>query len=110
MYILCRKKKKKEEKKDNNNNSNNNNNNNSNIVIGSKAFVYKKYVEKGIIFTNDLCDELGNLRTFENFTKMYNIKTKFLEYGSLIRAVKCFIGQLDNIKIPNNGKLFSNNC
>ena len=37
---------------------------NSNIVIGSKAFVYKKYVEKGIIFINDLCDELGNLRTF----------------------------------------------
>ena len=102
MYILCRKKEKKKKKKDNNNNSN--------IVIGSKAFVYKKYVEKGIIFINDLCDELGNLRTFENFTKMYNIKTNFLEYGSLIRAVKCFIGQLDNIKIPNNGKLFSNNC
>ena len=44
---------------------------NSNIVIGSKAFVYKKYVEKGIIFINDLCDELGNLRTFENFTKIW---------------------------------------
>ena len=33
---------------------------------------------------------------------MYNIKTNLLEYGSLIRAVKCYIGQLDNIKIPNN--------
>ena len=27
---------------------------NSNIVIGSKVFVYKKYVEKGILFINDL--------------------------------------------------------
>ena len=25
-----------------------------------------------------------------------------LKYGSLIRAVKCYIGKLDNIKIPNN--------
>ena len=50
------------------------------------------------MFINDLCDdidELGNLRTLENFTKMYNIKTNVLEYGSLIRAVKCYIGQLD---------------
>ena len=75
---------------------------NSNIVTGSKAFLYKNNVEKGIIFINDLCDELGNLRTFENFIKMYNIKTNVLECGSLIRAVKCYIGQLDNIKIPNN--------
>ena len=42
------------------------------------------------------------MRTFENFIKMYNIKTNFLEYGSLIMAVKFYIGQLDNIKIPNN--------
>ena len=68
---------------------------NSNIFIGSKAFVYKKCVENGIIFINYLCNELGNLRTFENFTKMYNIN--FLEYGSLIREVKCYIGQLDLI-------------
>ena len=26
---------------------------------------------------------------------MYNIKTNFLEYGSLMSAVKCHIGQLD---------------
>ena len=42
------------------------------------------------------------MRTFEIFTKMYNIKTIFLEYGSLIRAVKCYTGQLDSFKIPNN--------
>ena len=65
----------------------------SNMFIGSKAFVYKKCVENGTIFINYLCNELGNLRTFENFTKMYNIKTNFLEYGSLIREVKCYIGQ-----------------
>ena len=42
------------------------------------------------------------MRTFENFTKIYNIKTNFLEYGSLIRAVKCYISQIDYFKIHNN--------
>ena len=62
----------------------------------------KKHVEKGMCFINDLSDELRDLRTFENVTKMYNIKENVLEHGSLIRPFKCYKGQLDYFKIPNN--------
>ena len=65
---------------------------NSKIQIGKKPIYYKHFEKGNIFYINDLLEEGGNFYTFVDFKKHFEtIKTNFLEYESLIQAVKCFI-------------------
>ena len=75
---------------------------NSKILKDNKPFSYNNYIRKGIIFINDLLDDEGNFLTFQIFREKYDIKTNFLNYASLVKAVKAFLNSLDNI----NNKTF----
>jgi hypothetical protein len=68
---------------------------NSRICIGNKPFLYKHYFNKGISFINDLLNEKGDFLIYEQFIIKYDITTHFLEYASLIKAIKTFIYNLD---------------
>jgi hypothetical protein len=64
---------------------------NTNILLNNKPFIYKNFINKGVIFISDILDEEGDFLTFESFTNKYNINTHFLNYASLINAVKAFV-------------------
>ena len=61
---------------------------NHRIKVGKKYVHYKHWASKGVNFVCDLLDEQGNFLTMENFKATFNVRTNFLEYGGIIRAVK----------------------
>ncbi len=63
---------------------------NEQILLNKKPFVYPHYAKLGITYVNDLIDTDGKIYTYQKFyeqTKNY-LKTNFLEYASLVTAVK----------------------
>ena len=91
---------------------------NTKITIDKKPVVYKNYINKGIVLVKDLLDDQSNLMSHEEFRQKYNMKTNFLEYNSLLRAVKIYIKksnvyetQIDIQKpsLPENAKLLLSN-
>ena len=79
---------------------------NSYIIKDHKPILYKHYVEKHIIFIQDLLNENGEFMNFETCKLKYSIKSNFLEYATLIKAIKTFI---DNINIDNQKFVPMNN-
>ena len=71
---------------------------NSEILIDRKPFIFKNYVSKGIIFISDLFDEQGDILDYENFINIYRITTNFMHYASLVKAVKSYIKNLNDLK------------
>ena len=68
---------------------------NTRILVDKKPIVYKNYIGKGILLVKDLFDDQCNLMSQEEFSQKYNINTNFLEYNSLLRAVKLCIQKYD---------------
>lgn len=64
---------------------------NNDIVIGEKTLFYKNYWKAGIMYINDILDKNGKFLHFEDFKKTFEIKTNFLEYSTLIKAIKLFV-------------------
>jgi len=70
---------------------------NENIKVGKKTLYYYHWVKNGVDFVNDLLDNNGNFLTLEAFRNKFNVRTNFLEYGGLVRAIKrSFSDIMDN--------------
>ena len=61
---------------------------NDNIRVGKKTMYYRHWVKNGVLFVNDLIKENGTFLSLDEFRKIYNIRTNFLEYGAIINALK----------------------
>lgn len=64
---------------------------NKDITVGGKTLFYNEYWKAGIRYINDILDKNGKLLNFESFKRVYKIKTNFLEYSSLRKAIKVFL-------------------
>ena len=78
---------------------------NHRIRVGKKTVYYKHWANKGVNFVCDLLDEKGDFLTLENVMVRSNIRTNFLQYGGMVKAVKhsfrnCFTGMKCNIDFP----------
>ena len=61
---------------------------NDKIKIGGRSVKYIHWKERGVVFINDLLKDNGTLMSREEFEKVFNVKTNFLEYTGIIRAIK----------------------
>jgi len=91
---------------------------NSRITIGKKSIIYKNYIGKGVLIVKDILDDQSNPMSYEEFRQKYNINTNFLEYNSLLKAVKCYMQKyeitetyvdLQKPSLPENAKLLLSN-
>ena len=64
---------------------------NTKILKHNRPFLYTSYIEKGIVFINDLLDERGKILDFQSFKNRYNLETNFLNYLSLVNAEKIVV-------------------
>ena len=71
--------------------------NNNNIRINREPIYYNEWYRKGVVFVNDLLHEQGRLYTHEEFSKTFSIKTNFLNYESVKRAILAYAKEM-NIK------------
>ena len=69
---------------------------NTKILKHNRPFLNTSYIEKGIVFINDLLDEHGKILDFQSFKNRYNSETNFLNYLSLVNAVKAFLCSFKN--------------
>ena len=52
-------------------------------------------IKKGVCFVNDLLHVEGRLLTYEEFSKTFSIKTNFLTYESVKRAIMTYVRSLN---------------
>lgn len=65
------------------------------IHIGGKSFFNKQLFDNNIRYINDIIEEGSTFLSFDKFCDMYtNVKVNFLEYASIIHAVKTYIRKL----------------
>ena len=64
---------------------------NSNFKVGGTCMFYRNWYERGIRFVNDLLDENGSLLSYENVTQMFDLRTNFLDFRSVITTVRRFL-------------------
>ena len=62
--------------------------NNSHINISNCPIIYKKWIDRGVCIVNDLLNNDGTFLSFNDFSRIYQVKTNFLEYISVINAIK----------------------
>ena len=60
------------------------------IKVGNNPVWIKNWYKKGVIYINDLVRENGHLCSQEEFERMYNANTNFVQYQGIINAVKDF--------------------
>ena len=53
---------------------------------------YKHWINKGVSYVCDLLDEMGSVLTMVDFMAKFGVKTSFLEYGGIIKAIKQSFG------------------
>ena len=92
---------------------------NTKITVGRRSVAYKNYIDKGILLIKDVLDEQGNLMSYDEFRQKYVINTNFLEYNSLLRAIKSYMHKYDNQEtliidlqkpsLPDSAKLLLSN-
>jgi hypothetical protein len=63
--------------------------------IAGRSFCDKKYLEKGIVFINDLMDRNGRFLTFEDFKNKYSVQTNFLQFNNIIHSLRSFLDSLN---------------
>ena len=70
---------------------------NQNIRINKKDIFYKEWYKKGVVIVNDLLHDSRNgaFYTFQEFTNLYGIKTDFVTYNGLLRAIKKYIPSIN---------------
>lgn len=60
---------------------------NSNILVAGKPVYYKRWIDKGIIFISDVCNNEGKILSRETICDKFDININFLEYLSLCSAI-----------------------
>jgi len=73
---------------------------NPGIEVGGSSVCYKRWLSAGIVFLGDLFNKDGELYTYREFNTQFNIRTNFLEFNGIIRAVRHYIGTIGNPNIP----------
>ncbi|PJE77669.1 hypothetical protein CI610_03402 [invertebrate metagenome] len=65
---------------------------NDKITMDKKSVFFQDWYKKGVVNINDLIKDhnAGTFYTFQDFTQLYRIRTNFLQYHSVISAVKKF--------------------
>ena len=63
---------------------------NKDIKIGGLPINKKWWNDKGVYFINDIVSNEGELLTETQFKNKYNIKTNFVEFNGIIKAIKSF--------------------
>ena len=63
---------------------------NENIKAGDKHLFKQNYYEKGILLINDIVNINGDFLSYNDFQQIYNVKTHFLEYASILSSVKFY--------------------
>ena len=88
---------------------------NKNIIIGKKTIFYRNWYDRGVHTINDLIKTPDNCTfyTFDEFIDIYNIRSNFLQFNGVIRAVKKYIStfnfdfkKVTNPFIPLNIEIF----
>ena len=67
-------------------------------IAGNSVF-YKHFYEVGILFVNDLLNEIGYFHSFDSFIQKWNGRTNFLQFSSLSNCVKRILAA-NNIEEP----------
>jgi hypothetical protein len=61
---------------------------NDKIKIGNKSVHYRHWMNKGIYFVNDLLNEDGKFMSFDQFQRVYDLKTNLLEFQGMINCIR----------------------
>ena len=62
--------------------------NNHEIKVGNNPVWIKSWYKKGVIYINDLVRENGDLCSQDEFERMYNAKTNFIQFQGITNAIK----------------------
>ena len=73
---------------------------NDNIKIGGTYIFCRMWYRKGIKYINDLINKNGKFYTETEFSAITGIKTNFLQYSGLIKAIKIYLKDM-NIEITH---------
>ena len=68
---------------------------NSKFKVGRTCMFYRNWYERGIRFVNDLFDENGSLLSYESFIQMFDLRTNFLDFRSVITTIRRFLTMSD---------------
>ena len=60
---------------------------NHNVKVGGKSIAFKNFIEKGILYVNDLIDVHGTFHSLLFVKSQLNVNTNFLQYNGLKRAL-----------------------
>lgn len=74
---------------------------NRNIKVGGSPVFYKKWMENGILFVNDLVDNNGELISFEMFQNKFSIQSNFLHFEGLVSSIRNFLSNCRFQHFPN---------
>ena len=70
---------------------------NENLKINKKVIFYNEWYKKGVVIVNDLLHYSGNghFYTFQEFIRLYGIKTNFVTYNGILNVVKKYIPSIN---------------
>ena len=64
---------------------------NQSIKVGGNVIFYRSLKNKGILMINDLLDLNGDLLTYVEFQRKYQLQSNFLAYEGIVKSIKDFI-------------------
>ena len=64
---------------------------NSSIKVGGNVVFYRSWKNKGILMINDLLDADGELLTYVEFQRKYQLLSNFLVYEGIAKSIKDYI-------------------
>ena len=65
--------------------------NNKEITIENKSLFWRSWLDKKVVFIQDILDGKGNFLLFNKFKEKYNINTNFLQYYQIISAIPTWL-------------------
>ena len=78
---------------------------NHNINIGNKPVWINNWYKNGVKHINDLISENGEFYLREEFERIYNIKTNFVQYQGIIHAIRVYARSHNIIRFSSKLKL-----
>lgn len=75
---------------------------NHKIMVGNKPIYIKEWYEKGIWYINDLLHENGRFYTQYEFENKYNLKTNFIQFAGIIKALKTLFKDIKIIDVKKS--------
>ena len=71
---------------------------NNQIKVGDKCVYYKYWLSAGVYFIGDHLDDNGCFLSLNDFR--FKVRTNFIEYGAILRAIKVAFKNNNNIPFP----------